>query len=68
MSLNTINSLFHIKYGRKLENSCCENYVIPHKVCSKINQNCTYDNSKRYINAVLWPEAFLQMKVHIFPI
>ena len=33
-----------------------ENYIIPDKVCSKTNQNCTIENSKYYIKALLWPE------------
>lgn len=57
MSLNTVNSLIHIKYGLKMENSCCENYCIPHDVCAKINNNNTYKNSNYYIKTILWPEG-----------
>ena len=49
MSVNIINSLFHIKYGRKLENSCWKNYVIPDKFYSKIK-------NKYHIETVLLPE------------
>lgn len=53
MSLNTINSLIHIKYGLRMKNSCCENYSIPPNVCAKINSN---ENSKYHRQTMLWPE------------
>lgn len=56
MSLNTVNSLIQVKYGLKMQNSCCENYKIPRNISAKINSNDTYKKSKYYIQTVLWPE------------
>lgn len=56
MSLNTINSLIHIKYGLKYEKVGCSSYKIPNEICEKINSNETYKKSKYYIQSVLFQE------------
>ena len=57
MSLNKVNSLLHIKYGLKIKNLCCEGYLIPSNVSSKVSSNITYTKSNYYIKTILWSEV-----------
>lgn len=55
LSLNSANSVLHIKYGIKIEKSCCNNYKLPSSVYNKINSNECYKKSNYFIETVLWP-------------
>lgn len=56
ISLNSVNSLLHIKYGLKRENCCCDNYQIPDNVNLNINSTSVYKKSEFEIKTLLWAE------------
>lgn len=65
MSLNTCNSLIHIKYSLKRDNLCCSTYEIPDQICVKINSNETYKKSQYHIESDLWNEEEDDQEVQI---
>lgn len=36
LSLNSVNALLHIKYGLRIENTCCSTFNLPSEVCKKL--------------------------------
>lgn len=60
LSLNSVNSLLHIKYGLSRHDKCCNNYDIPSSVCKAISSMDSYKKSKYFLNTVLWPNNIIE--------
>lgn len=49
LSLNSVNTILHIKYGLHRKDTCGNKYELPSSVCKLISSNEVYNKSKYFL-------------------